>query len=193
MPSFDPAALLAALAFAADRHRDQRRKGIDAPPFINHPIEVAELLARVGGVADPVTLQTAVLHDTLEDTPTTSDELETAFGAEVRAVVEEVSDDKGLHWAERKRMQVERAGTLSERARLVKIADKIVNVRSVADAPPSGWSLQRRRDYLDWAERVVARCRGCNAPLEAAFDDALEYGREVLDREEAHAGAESEP
>src|SRR5579871_5119268 len=92
----DQAALLTALHFAAIKHRDQRRKGHDQAPYINHPIEVAELLARVAGITDVVVLQCAVLHDTIEDTQTTAQEIEEQFGAEVRSVVLEVTDDKSL-------------------------------------------------------------------------------------------------
>ena len=179
-PDTDTAAILRALHFAADRHRDQRRKGEEASPYINHPIEVAELLARVGGVTDRVTLQAAILHDTIEDTQTTRAELGALFGPEVLSVVEEVTDDRSLPKAERKRLQVQRAPSLSERARLIKLADKISNVRAIIDTPPAGWSLERRMEYLDWTERVIAGCRGCNGPLEGEYDEALARGRSLL-------------
>jgi len=172
--------LLAALHFAADKHRDQRRKDIDASPYINHPIEVAELLARVGGVDDLVTLQAAVLHDTLEDTDTTPQELEAAFGAEVRRVVEEVTDDTTLEKLERKRLQIEHAPHISARAKLVKLADKIANVRAVVATPPAKWPIERRREYLDWTERVVDGLRGSNDALEKLYDEALVTGRRAL-------------
>ena len=175
------ATLLKALHFAAHKHRDQRRKDIEASPYINHPIEVAEVLARVGGVTDVVTLQGAILHDTIEDTRTTPEELEAAFGAEVRRVVEEVTDDKRLPKAERKRRQVEHAPQLSVRAKQIKIADKISNVRGVTEAPPADWPLERRQEYLNWTEQVVAGCRGCNAALEACYDQVLQAGRRVLE------------
>lgn len=174
------AALLGALHFAADKHRDQRRKGAEASPYVNHLIEVAELLAREGGVSDIVVLQAAVLHDTLEDTQTTREELELAFGHEVRSLVEEMTDDKSLPKTERKRLQIEHAPHLSPRAKLVKLADKISNVRSILETPPEGWSLERRREYLDWSERVVAGCRGCNTGLERAYDEVLSLGRRAL-------------
>jgi (p)ppGpp synthase/HD superfamily hydrolase len=174
------AAILKALHFAADKHRDQRRKDIDASPYINHPIEVAELVARVGGVNDPVTLQGAILHDTIEDTKTTPEELETAFGPEVRRLVEEVTDDTSLPKAERKRLQIEQASHISDRARIVKLADKIANVRSVTQTPPAKWPLSRRQEYLDWTEQVVARLRGINPSLENLYDEALAEGRRVL-------------
>jgi len=173
-------ALLQALHFAADKHRDQRRKGVEASPYINHLIEVTELLARVGGITDIVTLQAAILHDTLEDTQTTPEELEAAFGPAVRQVVEEVTDNKQLPKAERKRLQIEHASHLSARAKRVKLADKISNVRSIIHTPPAEWSLERKREYLDWSERVVAGCRGCNAALEQAYAEALAEGRWIL-------------
>ena len=179
-PSRAAAEILRAVHFAADRHRDQRRKGAEASPYINHPIEVAELVARVGGVDDVVTLQAALLHDTLEDTETTPEELEEAFGAQVCRVVEEVTDDRRLPKAERKRLQVEHAPHLSPRARRVKLADKIANVRSITTAPPAGWELARRLEYLDWTERVVAGLRGCCPALERLYDEVLAAARREL-------------
>ena len=172
--------LMKALHFAADKHRDQRRKDEEASPYINHPIEVAELLARVGGVKDLVTLQAAILHDTIEDTNTTGEELEASFGKDVRKVVEEVTDDKALIKADRKRLQIEHSPHLSERAKHVKLADKIANVRSVLEAPPAKWPLSRRREYLDWTEQVIAGLRGSNPALEKYYDDLLARARRVL-------------
>lgn len=174
------APLLKALHFAADKHRDQRRKDVGASPYINHPIEVAELLTRVGGVTDLVTLQGAILHDTIEDTNTTPEELEAAFGPEVRRVVEEVTDDTRLPKTDRKRLQIEHAPHLSREAQHVKLADKIANVRSVTETPPANWPLKRRQDYLDWADQVVSGVRGVNAPMEALYDEVVAEGRRVL-------------
>ncbi|NIP83419.1 MAG: HD domain-containing protein, partial [Gemmatimonadetes bacterium] len=173
--------LLHALHFAADKHRDQRRKGEDASPYINHPIVVAETLARFG-VTDPVTLQAAVLHDTIEDTETTPEELEARFGREVRAVVMEVTDDKSIPRRQRKERQISRAAALSPRAKLVRIADKISNVHDVLHAPPADWPLEWRLGYIDWTERVVAGCRGTHGELEAEFDRILAEARRALRR-----------
>lgn len=179
------AAILKALHFAATKHRDQRRKDVEASPYINHPIEVAELLASEGGVTDLLTLQGAILHDTIEDTNTTPEELEAEFGADVRRIVEEVTDDKRLPKAERKRLQIEHAPRLSKHARQIKIADKISNVRGVTSAPPADWSMARRQQYLDWTEQVVAGCRGCNAALEGFYDEVLRAGRKALSSDSA--------
>lgn len=181
----DEAAILKAMHFAAGKHRDQRRKDVEASPYINHPIEVAELLSRVGGIHDLITLQSAILHDTIEDTKTTSEELEAAFGPEVRHVVEEVTDNKRLPKAERKRLQIEHAPHLSERAKQIKLADKISNVRAITQTPPADWPLARRREYLDWTEQVVAGLRGCNPALENLYRQLLEDGRRALGVERA--------
>src|SRR2546426_1659248 len=133
----DLVALLQALHFAASKHRDQRRKGAEASPYINHPIEVAELLARVGRITDVVTLQVAILHDTLEDTQTTPAELEATFGSEVRQVVEELTDNQQRPKAEHKRLEIAHAPHLSARAQRVKLADKISNIRSIIQTPPA--------------------------------------------------------
>ena len=174
--------LLAAIDFAAARHAGQRRKGADAAPYINHPIAVTCLLANVGDITDAVTLMAAALHDTIEDTPTTGDELEALFGLDVRRVVEEVTDDTSLPKEERKRLQVVHAPTLSARAKAVKLGDKIANLRDVTDNPPPDWSLDRRAEYLDWTAEVIAGCRGTNAALEALYDEVLADGRRKLGR-----------
>jgi guanosine-3',5'-bis(diphosphate) 3'-pyrophosphohydrolase len=176
----DAGALLRAVEFAAEKHRDQRRKGVDASPYINHPIGVASMIANIGGVHDLTVLVAAVLHDTIEDTQTAPEELETIFGTEVRDIVLEVTDDKRLLKHDRKRMQVEHAPHLSRAAKLIKLADKISNVREVSENPPHDWSDERRVEYLDWAARVVAGCRGANAALEAHFDETLRIARENL-------------
>jgi GTP diphosphokinase / guanosine-3',5'-bis(diphosphate) 3'-diphosphatase len=163
--------VLKALNFAANKHRRQRRKDAGASPYINHPIELAEILCLAGGVHDPVIIAAAILHDTIEDTETTGAELEQNFGAAIRRIVEEVTDDKALPATERKQIQIARAATASEQAKLVKIADKICNVRDVVDSPPVGWSYERRRNYVIWAHAVVNEVRGTNATLERYFDE----------------------
>ena len=173
--------LLKALHFASIKHKDQRRKDEEASPYINHPIEVAELLARVGQVTDLVVLQSAILHDTIEDTQTTAEEIEALFGAEVRSVVQEVTDDKSLPKEKRKQLQIEHATHISTRAKLVKLADKISNVRAIQETPPASWPLQRRSEYLDWTEQVLAGLRGCNSHLEELYDQYLQSGRATLD------------
>jgi (p)ppGpp synthase/HD superfamily hydrolase len=172
--------VLKALKFAAQKHTRQRRKDSEASPYVNHLIDIAEILAGVGGVSDLATLQAAILHDTIEDTQTTADELENMFGSEVRRLIEEVTDDKRLPKSERKRLQIEHAPYLSTRAKLIKIADKISNVRDVTHAPPTEWTLLRRQEYLDWTERVVSGCRGYNQALENLYDRTLAGGRQVL-------------
>ncbi len=164
--------VLQALAFAADKHRDQRRKDAAASPYINHPIALANVLVREGDVTDPAVLAAALLHDTVEDTQTTPAELKAAFGPAIAAIVEEVTDDKSLPKAERKRLQIEHAATMSREAKLVKLADKICNLRDMADHPPAKWDLVRRREYFEWAKAVIDGLRGVHPKLEALFDAA---------------------
>ena len=173
----ETANLLKAIEFASRKHSMQRRKDKDASPYINHPIAVAHLLADTGGVNDLVTLMAAVLHDTIEDTETTAEELEAQFGRTVRKVVEELTDDKSLEPAVRKQLQADHAPKLSKEGKAIKLADKIANVRDVTDAPPAKWDLERRIKYLDWTEKVVAGCRGTNGPLEKLYDKVLKRGR----------------
>ena len=178
--SSDPAALLLeAVAFAAEKHRHQRRKDAQASPYINHPIALASLLKRQG-IDDVAVLCAALLHDTLEDTETTFEELRTLFGEPIAMIVAEVSDDKTLPKAERKRLQVAHAGSSSHRARLVKLADKICNVVDMVSAPPAQWSVDRKREYLRWAKDVVDQIRGTHPALEAIFDDVYAEGVQAL-------------
>ncbi|HXE40223.1 MAG TPA: HD domain-containing protein [Azonexus sp.] len=164
--------LLAALAFAADKHRDQRRKDAAASPYINHPIALANVLANEVGVDDERVLIAAILHDTIEDTETTEQELVRHFGKEIADIVLEVSDDKTLSSAARKQLQIDHAPHISRRAKLVKLADKICNLRDVAHSPPSGWPLQRCQEYFDWAKAVIDQLRGVHPALEHIFDQA---------------------
>jgi guanosine-3',5'-bis(diphosphate) 3'-pyrophosphohydrolase len=164
------AALVQAVAFAADKHRNQRRKDAEASPYINHPIALANVLANEGGVQDVTVLCAAVLHDTIEDTETTADELRALFGDQVAAVVLEVTDDKSLDKAQRKQLQIEHAAHCSPQAKLVKLADKICNLRDLVASPPADWSAERKQAYFDWAAAVVAGLRGVHPGLEAVFD-----------------------
>ena len=169
-----------ALVFAADKHQSQRRKGGDDIPYINHPIDVAAILSVEGDVEDEATLIAAVLHDTVEDTDTTFDDLTARFGDEVSAMVAEVTDDKNLPKLRRKELQVEHASELTDKAKLIKLGDKIANVRDLAAYPPHGWSLERQIEYLDWTEDVITGCRGVNAQLEAVYDAALADARAAI-------------
>jgi guanosine-3',5'-bis(diphosphate) 3'-pyrophosphohydrolase len=166
----DVGLVLKAMAFAASKHRDQRRKDAKASPYINHPIALAEVLWHEGDVRDPVTIAAALLHDTVEDTQTTPEELLGAFGTSVAEVVEEVTDVKFLSKRGRKELQVARAGRASDRAKQVKLADKICNLRDILASSPKGWSIERKREYFDWAKRVVDQGRGTNSKLERRFD-----------------------
>ncbi len=164
--------LLKALQFAAHKHRDQRRKDRHASPYINHPIALASVLAHEGGIDDARVLAAALLHDTIEDTQTTLGELQREFGERIAATVLEVTDNKRLRKHTRKRLQVEHAPTLSRAAKLVKLADKICNLRDLASRPPVGWDRRRRQEYFDWAKAVIDGLRGAHPRLERAFDAA---------------------
>ena len=172
MRDADAKLFLKALSFAAHKHRDQRRKDADASPYINHPIDLANVLCNEAGICDPEVLCAALLHDTVEDTDTTPEELERLFGSAIRDLVMEVTDDKRVPKPERKRLQVEHAAQLSPKAKLIKLADKIRNVRDEAGKPPAHWPLERRQSYFDWARQVVDRARGIHPGLEDLFDRA---------------------
>ncbi len=166
-----------ALSFAADKHRDQRRKDREATPYINHPIEVATVLAVEGLIEDETLLIAAILHDTVEDTTATLADIEDLFGPDVSKLVADVSDDKNLPKDERKRLQIMHSATLGPNAKQLKIADKICNVRDIGVHPPDGWPQQRLEAYLDWAIAVVNGCRGVNPQLDTAFDQTVAEAR----------------
>ena len=166
----DMGLVLRATAFAALKHRDQRRKDAEASPYINHPIALADLLWDLGGVRDPVVIAAALLHDTIEDTETSATELRRAFGAKVAGIVGEVTDDKRLPKERRKELQIEHAAHISKSAKLVKLADKICNLRDILASPPKDWSIERKRQYFDWAKKVIDQVRGANPKLERRFD-----------------------
>ena len=172
--------ILKAAQFAAHKHRNQRRKDQDASPYINHPISVALIISEKGGVNDPEVLAAALLHDTLEDTETSPEELEAAFGEKIRKLVEDVTDDKSLPKAERKRRQIKHATELPPEAVLIKLGDKISNVLDVTNSPPADWGLERRKEYLDWAEEVINNCPNVNEALEQNFMNVLATGRKKL-------------
>ncbi|MER2514739.1 MAG: HD domain-containing protein [Nitrosomonas ureae] len=164
--------LLSAIAFAAHKHRDQRRKDLVASPYINHPIGLANLLANEAGIEDERILIAAILHDTIEDTETTEQELIRDFGKEVADIVMEVTDDKSLSKAERKQLQIKHAANLSRWASVVKLADKICNLRDIASSPPADWSLERKQEYFDWAKSVINALHGVHPVLGDLFDEA---------------------
>lgn len=165
--------LLKATAFASNKHRDQRRKDADASPYINHPIALCDILVNEGDIANTDVICAAMLHDTIEDTDTTKEELVTAFGGKIASIVMEVTDDKNLPKLERKRLQVEHASSISHDAKLVKLADKIANLRDILTSPPQDWDDARKREYFQWATDVVRGLRGTNAKLERVFDDLV--------------------
>lgn len=157
--------------FSAKKHDGQTRKGSEESPYINHPLEVVSLLTNIGKVGDFTVLIAAILHDTVEDTKTTAAEIVELFGEEVSSIVMEVTDDKSLPKAERKQLQIEHSPHLSPQAKLVKLADKISNIRDVIENPPDGWPLERRIEYVEWGKKVVAGLRGTNENLENHFDE----------------------
>jgi GTP diphosphokinase / guanosine-3',5'-bis(diphosphate) 3'-diphosphatase len=179
----DVGLVVRAAAFAAQKHSSQRRKDVHASPYINHPLALADILANEGGVTNSQVIVAALLHDTVEDTETTLGELRDEFGEEIAGIVAEVTDDKSPHKNERKRLQVLNAAHKSEAAKLVKLADKISNLRDLARSPPASWSRERKREYFEWAREVVSGLRGVNPKLEAAFDQAYEDGGRAISQQ----------
>ena len=163
--------IVKAAHFASVKHARQRRKDIEKTPYINHPLALASVLAVECGVNDTEVLCGALLHDTIEDTNTTKEELIESFGNEITNIVLEVTDDKSLDKLARKEGQVAHAPHISDKAKLVKLADKISNLRDIAASPPRDWPLERKQEYFDWAARVIDGLRGVHPELEALFDE----------------------
>ena len=186
----DLSLIFEATHFAAEKHQNQRRRNKEASPYINHPIAVAEILWRVGQVRDIPVLVAAILHDTIEDTDTTPEEIEKLFGPEVLTLVQEVTDDKSKPKQERKRLQIVNAPHTSPGAKLIKLGDKISNIHDITTSPPASWSLDRKLKYLDWSEQVIAGVRGTNAALEACYDQLLQDSRAKLLAEDNGEGHE---
>ena len=162
--------ILAAAQFAAGKHAQQKRKGAGGEPYINHLIEVAELIASSSSVLDTELVMAGFLHDTVEDTRVSLAELTERFGGDVAGLVAEVTDDKSLPDKTRKQLQVESAPHKSERAQTLKLADKISNLRAILVTPPVGWSLERKRQYFEWAKAVVDGLAAPNPRLKSEFD-----------------------
>jgi GTP diphosphokinase / guanosine-3',5'-bis(diphosphate) 3'-diphosphatase len=162
--------ILAAARFAAEKHAQQKRKGATGEPYFNHLVEVAELVALSSDELDVELVMSAFLHDTVEDTGVTLAELEERFGSDVAGLVAEVTDDKSLSKETRKDLQVRNAHKKSVRAQILKLADKISNLRSILASPPVGWSLERKQQYFEWARQVVAGLTAPNPVLQEEFD-----------------------
>ena len=170
--------IINAAVYAAEKHKYQRRKGFNQVPYINHPLKVAEVLINCGE-EDINMIIAAILHDVIEDTDATTEELSEKFGATVSQLVLELTDDKELPIAERKELQVQNSQYLSVSAKKIKIADKICNISDIVHYPLE-WTLERRLGYLEWTEQVIEGCRGVQPELEAAFDAVLKDGLEQL-------------
>jgi len=176
--------ILKAMNFAAIKHTFQKRKDAAGTPYINHPIGVANILFFEGYIKDLVTIQAAILHDTVEDTDTTFDEITENFGCEVTNVVKEVTDDKTLPYAERKRLQIVTAPHKSDRGKAIKLADKIYNLRDLQRTVPVGWSLERAQQYFSWAQKVTNGCKGVSPKLEQILENIYNNGKIIYEGNE---------
>ncbi|PIQ28295.1 phosphohydrolase [bacterium (Candidatus Blackallbacteria) CG17_big_fil_post_rev_8_21_14_2_50_48_46] len=167
-----------ALCFAAEKHKFQLRKDLRTP-YINHPLQVLAVLIEEGQVESEDILLAAVLHDTLEDTETTPEELIHIFGESVCHLIQEVSDNKSLPKAERKALQISHAPNLSPEAKQIKLADKICNLRDLLNQSPQDWPLERKQAYFKWAEAVGEGLKGVNPKLEAIFEKTLAQANQL--------------
>jgi (p)ppGpp synthase/HD superfamily hydrolase len=168
---------------AAKWHTNQRRKGAAQEPYMNHLLEVASLVTEATNGTEPSVTIAALLHDVIEDQNVRADVIASEFGQDVAGIVLEVTDDKSLPKAERKRKQVESASKKGREAKLIKLADKTSNVRAVTYSPAVGWPVQRRLEYVDWAKQVVTGLRGTSPWLEQQFDDAAKRAEALVDHQ----------
>lgn len=173
--------VIKAAVFAADKHKYQRRKGFNQVPYINHPLKVADMLIDCGEDNTDL-LIAALLHDVIEDTDASEEEIASIFNPAIGKLVTEVSDNKDLPYTIRKELQVKSAPELSLKAKLIKIADKICNIKDIL-IYPLDWSPERKLAYLDWSRQVVSGCRDINPKLDELFDQTLEKGMEQLKKE----------
>ena len=176
-----------ALEFAANRHKYQTRKGISKTPYINHPILVAKTLLNFYE-DDTDLLISALLHDVVEDTAKNEKQVKELselilqmFGENVLLTILEVTDNKNLPVNERKQLQIQLTPKLSDRAKKLKIADKICNILDIIEDPPEGWSDDRKIAYIQWAKNVVDGARGLNSELDQMFDDVYEQSLQKLE------------
>lgn len=175
------ACVIDALGYAAEQHRDQRSKGAEATPYINHPLTLLRILSVEGGIDDPEVPVAAALHDVIEDCSGRQQEhreqhcseIRECFGADMLALVDTLTDDKALPTPQRKRQQVAHAAHIPQQAKLVKLADKTANLRDIARCPPQHWEPERVAAYFDWAQSVAVRMHGTHMALEALFVNAL--------------------
>ena len=169
-----------ALRFAAERHSSQRRKGQAKEPYVNHLAEVSELVADATEGKDVNLIAAALLHDTIEDTETSSDELVATFNNDIAQLVADVTDDKSLPKQDRKNLQVVNSRAQNMRVKLLKLADKTSNLRSLANSPPENWNTEQKQAYIDWTIKVAAGLKGVNPWLEERFDEALRRAQQAL-------------
>ncbi|MCW3473430.1 HD domain-containing protein [Limobrevibacterium gyesilva] len=172
--------VLKAAETAAQWHARQRRKGAAQEPYINHLLEVAWLVGEATGGKDPDLVIAALLHDAIEDCQIPRTEIEAAFGADVAALVADVTDDKSLKKEVRKQLQIDHAPGKPMRVKILKLADKTSNLRAIAASPPADWPPQRRLDYVAWACAVAVGLRGTNAWLEERFDAAAADAEQAI-------------
>ena len=187
----DTVLITRALHFAAERHSNHRRKGQAQEPYVNHLAEVSELVADATEGKDVNLIAAALLHDTIEDTETSSDELVATFNNDIAQLLADVTDDKSLPKQDRKYLQVVNSRAQNMRVKLLKLADKTSNLRSLANSPPENWNTEQKQAYIDWAIKVAAGLKGVNPWLEGRFDEALRRAQQTLQQtrnREAHVG-----
>jgi len=182
MEQDDTGRLLEAIKYASEKHAGQLRKGSARIPYINHPIAVTQLLYETG-VSETDVLIAGALHDVIEDTNTPPDEIKEFFGSDILNLILELTDDMSLPHDERKQRQIETAPGISIPAKMIRIADKICNLRDIMYYPID-WDTEKKKLYMEWAEQVVAGCRGLNLALDTVFDETLEKFSILLSAEE---------
>lgn len=175
--------LLLAVNYAAEKHQNQRRKNSEKTPYINHPLRVAQYIAE-GGENEIEIWIAAILHDTVEDTDATLEEIEKLFSSRISKLVAEVTDNKSLPKVEREKLQVSHAAEISKEAKLIKMADKLHNLTSFLYVPPAGWSAKEIQGYFVWSKAVMDNCKNVNEYLENKLNYLFNEGKFSLNGDE---------
>ncbi|MFZ9848658.1 MAG: HD domain-containing protein [Flavobacteriales bacterium] len=169
--------LFKALNYSAEQHKAQRRKGMESVPYINHPIKVTNIITQFIPDASDDLICAAILHDVVEDTDATIDDIKNKFGDAIASIVQEVTDDKSISKAESRRKQIENAPKLSYNAKIIRVCDKISNVRDICGENIPDWDYKTKIEYLNWAEQVVYALDKFHEELQFAFKDEVRWGR----------------
>jgi len=169
----DAEAVLGAAIFATEKHKSQVRSNEKKTPYIIHPIEVADLVMKIGHVYDKDVLITALLHDVMDDTQTTYEQITSLYGTKVSSYLEEMTSKQGLSLKEQKKQQIMQAFRQNPSVAIIKLSDKLSNLKTLATSPPPSWSRDRIDQYFQWAQTVIENLPESNQLLKKAVKNVI--------------------